>query len=124
MQNVRKNKTIQQDKLRSLQTCYLANILQDYYDNLGKHKVRDSFLNARTLFLVCEIDMLMLSQHFVFFVYELVLQDLQGLNGPYKNKNISYTWHECLYCSQSPFGRFTDKTSGPLGKVLRSTQYT
>lgn len=39
MQNVRKNKTIQQDKLRSLATCFLANILQDYHHNLGKHKV-------------------------------------------------------------------------------------
>ena len=39
MQNVRKSKTIQQDKLRSLSTCFLANILQDYYHNLGMHKV-------------------------------------------------------------------------------------
>ena len=94
MQNVRKNKTIQQDKLRSLQTCYLANILQDYYHNLGKHKVRDSFLNAHTLFLVCEIDMLMLSQHFVFFVYELVLQDIQGLLHAFFLKNTFYKNHQ------------------------------
>ena len=39
MQLVRKSKTIQQDKLRSLPTCFLANMLQDYYHNLEKHKV-------------------------------------------------------------------------------------
>ena len=39
MQLIRKSKTIQQDKLRSLPTCYLANMLQDYFHNSVKHKV-------------------------------------------------------------------------------------
>ena len=42
MQLVRKSKTVQQDKLRSLPTCYLANMLQDYFHNSVKHKV-DSY---------------------------------------------------------------------------------
>ena len=42
MQLVRRSKTIQQDKLRSLQTCFLANLLQDYYHNLSKYKVKNS----------------------------------------------------------------------------------
>ena len=40
MQLVRKNKTIQQDKMRSLETCFLANMLQDYFHNLKKNQVR------------------------------------------------------------------------------------
>ena len=40
MQLVRKSKTIQQDKLRGMATCFLANLLQDYYHNLAKHNVR------------------------------------------------------------------------------------
>ena len=43
MQLVRKSKTVQQDKLRSLPTCFLANMLQDYFRNLAKHKVRQLF---------------------------------------------------------------------------------
>ena len=39
MQLVRKSKTVHQDKLRSLPTCYLANMLQDYFHNSVKHKV-------------------------------------------------------------------------------------
>ena len=47
MQLVRKNKTVQQDKMRSLPTCFLANMLQDYYHNLGKHKVNSKKLYTR-----------------------------------------------------------------------------
>ena len=39
MQVVRKSKTVQQDKLRAFETCFLANMLQDYFHNLEKHKV-------------------------------------------------------------------------------------
>ena len=39
MQVVRKSKTVMQDKLRSFECSYLANMLQDYWHNLEKHKV-------------------------------------------------------------------------------------
>ena len=57
MQLVRKNKTIQQDKLRALQTCFLANLLQDYYHNLAKHNVRANAILIETL-LFCIKDQL------------------------------------------------------------------
>ena len=45
LQVVRKFKTIQADKLRSFETCYLANMLQDFFHNQVKHQVGD--LNPR-----------------------------------------------------------------------------
>ena len=36
---MRKSKTVQADKMRSFQTCFLANMLQDYFHNHAKHKV-------------------------------------------------------------------------------------
>ena len=39
MQVVRKFKTIQADKLRSIESCFLANRLQDFFHNLEKNKV-------------------------------------------------------------------------------------
>ena len=43
---VRKSKTIQQDKLRSFESSFLANMLQDFFHNLEKHKV--IFVSANT----------------------------------------------------------------------------
>ena len=40
LQVVRKSKTVQQDKLRSFETSFLANMLQDFFHNLEKHKVK------------------------------------------------------------------------------------
>ena len=52
MQLVRKSKTVQQDKLRALPTCFLANMLQDYYHNLAKHKVSTNDLFLSNLIVV------------------------------------------------------------------------
>jgi len=54
LQNVRKNKTIQADKLRSFETSYLANMLQDYFHNLSKYQEQVSKIRKMANFLCIE----------------------------------------------------------------------
>ena len=85
MQNVRKSKTIQQDKLRSLATCFLANILQDYYHNLAKHKV---FISMKII-IYCQKPNLASSPPQPNF-----------LEGVYDAAGCHSTWLDCIWWQQ------------------------